>query len=98
MTKKLSAKIIAETLDYEDVTPNDEVTEVVVKKVKNPKHYVGTFNESQLNGSAVKSIINSLQDQQHFPNLKYINHRLNKVGKTEVWLSEEIGQYTINQD
>ena len=97
MTKKLSAKIIAETLDYEDVTPKDTVEEVVVKKVKNPKHYVGTFNESQLNGSAVKNIICSLQDEQHFPNLKYINHRVNKVGKTEVWLSEEEGQYTINK-
>jgi len=92
---KLSAKIIEETLDYEDVTP--KANEVIVKKVQNPKHYVGTYSESQLNSSSVNNIIASLQDEQHFPNLKYINHRVNKTGKTEVWLSEEQGQYTINK-
>ena len=85
MTKKVSATII------------NENPEKVVKKVENPKHYVGTYTESQLKVGEVNSIINSLQDQQHFPNLKYVNHRLNKVGKTEVWLSEEVGKYTINK-
>ena len=85
MTKKVSAVI------------TDEVPEKVVKKVKNPKHYVGTYTETQLNNGEATDIINSLQDKQHFPNLKYVNHRLNAVGKTEVWLSEEIGTYTINK-
>ena len=85
MTKKVSAVI------------TDESTEKVVKKVENPKHYVGTYTESQLKAGAANYIIDSLQDQQHFPNLKYVNHRLNKVGKTEVWLSEEVGKYTINK-
>lgn len=85
MTKKVSAVI------------TDESTETVVKKVKNPKHYVGTYTESQLKAGAANHIIDSLQDQQHFPNLKYVNHRLNKIGKTEVWLSEEVGKYTINK-
>lgn len=85
MIKKVSAVII------------DESSEKAVKKVENPKHYVGTYTESQLKAGAANHIIDSLQDQQHFPNLKYVNHRLNKVGKTEVWLSEEAGKYTINK-
>jgi len=85
MTKKVSAVI------------TDESTEKVVKKVENPKHYVGTYTESQLKAGAANHIIDSLQDQQHFPNLKYVNHRLNKVGKTEVWLSAEVSPYTINK-
>jgi len=86
MKKEVSAKII------DDITNEEKA----VKKVKNPKHYVGTYTESQLNGTVVNSIINSLQDQQHFPNLQYINHRPTKSGKIEVWLSEEKGTYTIN--
>lgn len=85
MTKKVSAVI------------TDESAEKVVKKVENPKHYVGTYTESQLKAGEANQIIASLQDQQHFPNLKYVNHRLNKLGKTEVWLSEKVGTYTINK-
>lgn len=85
MTKKVSAVI------------TDESSEKVIKKVENPKHYIGTYTEAQLKAKEVNDIIGSLQDQQHFPNLKYVNHRLNKVGKTEVWLSEEVGKYTVNK-
>ena len=88
MKKEVSAKIT-------DNVVTDE-KEIVVKKVHNPKHYVGTYTESQVKGSEVNRIINMLQDEQHFPNLKCINHRTTKSGKIEVWLSEDKGNYTIN--
>ncbi|MCR4715906.1 MAG: hypothetical protein K5656_01875 [Lachnospiraceae bacterium] len=90
--KKLSAKIIEETLDYEDVTPKKEKS-----KAYSVQHYIGTFTESQLKAGAGNDVIYSLQDSQHFPDLQYVNHRINKVGKTEVWLSNMPGQYTINK-
>ena len=62
---KLSAKIIEETLDYEDVTPKKEKG-----KSYSVQHYIGTFTESQLKSGAGNDIIYSLQDSQHFPDLK----------------------------
>ena len=54
MTKKVSAVI------------TDESTEKAVKKVENPKHYVGTYTESQLKAGAANHIIDSLQDNNTF--------------------------------
>jgi len=86
---KLSAKIIEETLDYEDVTPKAK------KDVRPVQHYVGTYTESQLKANAGQHIIDQLQSDKGFPDLQFINHRQLKNGKTEVWLSTQEGPHTI---
>lgn len=89
---KISAKVIAETLDYEDVTPKAKLEE----DTRSVQHYIGTFSSKQIqNGEQIPAIVR-LRSDERFPNLKFTNHRTLANGKTEVWLSSKEGQYTID--
>lgn len=64
-------------------------------KVTDAKHFVGTFSDAQLKNKAEQETIDHLQSDKGFPSLKFVNHRQLASGKTEVWLSQKPGPFTI---
>ena len=86
---KTSAKVIDQVAEAAKNMP------VTAKVERNVTHYIGCYSDTKNS----ENIIKHIQSNDCFPNLKYINHRPTKDGKrTQVWLSNYGGEYTINGD